>query len=134
MSDSNNVYQVNFHEGDGWQIIDEAAIKARVGTSWDYMVWRFDQGETASVRHVEYRRVAARPTQLTVKVNRKGHLYFYSRFRGEVPDVAGQPITRDRAMMLVENNPGGEGVADFSSDPREWEYTAVIRLEEKVVA
>lgn len=125
-----NVYQVNFHEGDGWQIIDESVIQQRVGSSWDYMVWQFDQGQTASVRGVEYRRVASRPAQVRVEVERRGYSYYYSRYRDGSPDVAGQPISISRARQLIENNPGGNGRPDFGSEVCAWVYTAVVRLEE----
>lgn len=69
MSNS-KIYQVNYHDGDGWQAIDEAAIKQRVGQSWDYLCWCFERGETAAVRHVEYRLVSGE--QICIKVTRKG--------------------------------------------------------------
>ncbi len=125
-----NVYQLNHHDGQGWKVIDEPHLRERLGSSWEYAEWCFDQGKSASVRSVEYRRVAARPPQICIEVERRGHIYFFSRRRGETLDVAAQPITRDRAMQLVENNPGGEGEAVFDAAPGNWTYTAVFRLEE----
>jgi hypothetical protein len=125
-----NVYQLNHHDGQGWRVINEANLRERLGSSWEYAEWCFDQGKSASVRSVEYRRVAARPPQIRIEVERRVHVYFFSRHRGETLDVAAQPISRDRAMQLVENNPGGEGEAVFDVASCNWTYTAVFRLEE----
>lgn len=135
MSNS-KIYQVNYHDGDGWQAIDEAAIKQRVGQSWDYLCWCFERGETAAVRHVEYRLVSGE--QICIKVTRKGGLFYYARYQGEISDVLDLPITRDRAIQLVELNPGGEMKMDeakggnqppFSDTYLEWVYTAVMQPE-----
>lgn len=125
-----NVYQLNYHDGHGWQVLDEENLRKRLGSSWDYAEWCFNRGKPVSVRNVEYRRVAARSSRICIEVERRGHLYLFSRFRGDTPDVAAQPVTRERAMQLVEYNPGGEGKAVFDPTPCDWVYTAVFRLEE----
>lgn len=57
MSNANaNVYQLNYHDGHGWHVINEATLRQRLGPSWEYAEWCFDQGKSASVRSVEYRR------------------------------------------------------------------------------
>ncbi len=131
MSNANaNVYQLNYHDGHGWHVINEATLRQRLGPSWEYAEWCFDQGKSVSVRSVEYRRVAARPPQIRIEVERRGHTYFFSRHRGETLDVAAQPVSRERALQLVENNPDGEGEAVFDAAPCIWTYTAVVRPEE----
>lgn len=69
-----------------------------------------------------------------VDVVRHDFHYFYNRREDGVAAVFGKPISRERAMQIVEANEDCKGyvsgVVDFTQDePREWAWTAVIDEE-----
>jgi len=130
MDSENYLYQVNYHDGGGWQAIPRERIVERLGAAFTYAEWLFNQGQTMAQSHVEYRRVLVAPPTVEVIVSREGHFYRYSRILNGNPDVVDKPIDRHLAQEIANNNPGGDGRPDFGPEPCSWEYAAVIQLEE----
>lgn len=66
-------------------------------------------------------------TKITIVRNQ--HHYLMSLERGQETAAKNRPITRNRAIEIVDENPDGKGNASFTTQPCNWTWQAEIETE-----
>lgn len=64
-----------------------------------------------------------------ITITRNQHHYIMSLERGQVEAAKNRPITRNRAIEIVDENPEGKGNACFSTQPCNWTWQVEIEAE-----
>lgn len=64
-----------------------------------------------------------------ITITRNQHHYIMSLERGQETVAKNRPITRNRAIEIVEENPDGRGNTCFSTQPCNWVWWAELEGE-----